>query len=719
MKEGRPAARGQWALALLAASLALVGLGQFYFRRRPDYLWDGVAFCALGALCFLLAWRASRPKSTKSLSGTAQAQQSAARRLVLSLLSWLRRHPLPAALMAFGLFLSALAALLARERPWNRSTYDLVILWLAGMGFVVAAVWALAARPVPGSGGRRVPWTEVGAVAGLTALALLLRVTALSRVPYTLGGDEAWHGLLARQVLASELRNPFVMGTMSMPTLFYWPLSWSLRLVGDPLVGLRLPAALAGALTIPAFYLLVRSLWGRRLALVAAALLAAYDYHIHYSRLGANNVWDPLLVVLTLWLVDRGLVACLPSLACRLRLWHRHGRPGQAAVHASTGATADGRRQAWCFLLAGLVMGLGACFYTGARLLPAMVALYVGFFWLQNRWPALRRPGGRAPAAPDAALWPYLLLMALAFLAAAGPMLGYAQAHPAEWNARLNQVGIVQSGWLAREPGLTGKTTAHILAEQFLRAAGAFHVFPDRTVWYGSPRPLLGVGAGALAIIGMATALGAVVFARQRRYFLVLLWFWSVIVTGGMLTESPPSSQRLVMAIPAVVLLVATGLDRAVALAGRLLGVRRLWRDLALGLLTLALMVGSVRFYFVEFAPSARYGGENGETATMIGHYLAGLDGDHRAYFLGAPRIYWGFGSMSFLAPAVPGRDVVDPLEAPPEADTQHATVWIFLPEREGELLWVRQAFPQGRLREFRDAGGRLRFIAYEVPPAP
>lgn len=278
-------------------------------------------------------------------------------------------------------------------------------------------------------------------------------------------------------------------------------------------------------------------------------------------------------------------------------------------------------------------------------------------------------------------------------------------------------MGILQSGWLEREPGLTGKSVPQILAEQFLRAAGAFHVYPDRTVWYGADRPLLGPLAGAFAVLGMAWAAA---HWRQRRYFLVLIWFWSVIVTGGMLTESPPSSQRLVIAIPAVVLLVAVGLEQTVRLAVRLTRPgERHWANVALGLLVAVLAVSSVRFYFLEFTPSRRYGSANGETATMIGHYLCDLESDYRAYFFGAPRIYWSFGTMPFLAPEVSGLDVTEPLDAPPDfVDESRRGVFVFLPERAGELSWVREAFPDGQVREFHDASGQLRFTAYEVGKA-
>lgn len=668
MTKGRRTA----AWLLLAAALGLAILGQFYFYQRREYLWDGLVLHGLAALCFLLAWRLSMP-----------VQREDAPRQPSPLMAWIQARKVPAALLASGLVLSFLATMLSRGRLQEQSAGDVVVLWglatvVAGLATVWPASWPPAWRRDWVGRWREIgreTWLEVATVAGLTLLALSLRVAALGRVPYTLGGDEAWLGLMARQVLRGELRNPFAVGYMSLPTLFYWTLSWSLSLVGDAMTGLRLPAALVGTATVPMLYLFARDLWGRRTALLGALFLATYDYHIHYSRLGASNVWDPLFVVLTLWALDRGLTR------------------------------EQGRTRS--FLAAGLAMGLGTYFYGSARLLPVLVGLYAALVWFQKR-KELRTP----------AL--YVGLMVLAFLIVAGPILGYALAHPNEWNARLDQVGILRSGWLEREPELTGKGTATILAEQFLRAAGAFHVFPDRTVWYGAERPLLGFMAGAFAVLGMAWAVAR---WRDRRYFLVVIWFWSVIIWGGMLTVSPPSSQWLVIAIPAVALLVTFGLVESVGLLCRLQRYGRRWENLALGLLIALLAVSSIRFYFVEYAPSGRYGSENGETATMVGHYLRDLDQGTQVYWFGAPRIYWNFGSISFLAPQVTGRDVVDPLTASPEfageaaaAAVGRGVVFAFLPERVEDLSWVQQALPDGRVEEFYDTWGRLRFTAYTLP---
>ncbi len=713
---------------LWLAALVLAILGQRYFFFQRDYVWDGVFLHGAALACFALSWRLAHPRPRD-----ATPQRRLRRLLLLG-------RPTVVALLMLGLFLTALATLTLRGRTFQEFTGDAVALWLLGMGAVVAAAFwpqgrrggfgheeatevattnegevrsngfsregatevvtanettevvttnqateVAAANEATEAAKRsrarwgsipRQTWLELATVAGLTALALLLRVAALDQVPFTLGGDEAWHGLLARQVLRGELRNPFQMSYMSMPNAFYWPLSWSLWLAGNSLFGLRLLAALAGAASVPLFYLLVRGSWGTRTALLAALFLAAYDYHVHYSRLGANNVWDPLFVIVTLWAVDRGLSG---------------GKEGER----------PGNRSRY-FLLAGLVMGLSTYFYTGARLLPLLVLVYMAFVaWQERRH--LPQVGT------------HLALLAVAFLVAAGPMLDFALTHPNEWNARINQVGILQSGWLAREPGLTGKTTTRILTEQFLRSAGAFHVFPDRTVWYGTDRPLLGLLAGIFALLGMGWA---VTHWRQPRHFLLLLWFWSVIVTGGMLTESPPSSQRLVMAIPAVAVLVAVGLEQAVGLGRRILALDRRWEQGLLGLLVLVLAAGSIHFYFADYTPQRRYGGENGETATMMGRYLADLEGDYTAYLLGAPRLYWRFGTMMFLAPDVPGQDVVEPLTVPPDfVDPSRGAVFLLLPERASELAWIEQAYPAGKASEFHDSRGDLRFLAYEVAP--
>jgi 4-amino-4-deoxy-L-arabinose transferase-like glycosyltransferase len=70
------------------------------------------------------------------------------------------------------------------------------------------------------------------------------------------------------------------------------------RLFGETTEALRLQAAIFGTLSILAAYALTRLLWGRRPALIAAALLATYHFHIHFSRNAMNNIYDALFSML-------------------------------------------------------------------------------------------------------------------------------------------------------------------------------------------------------------------------------------------------------------------------------------------------------------------------------------------------------------------------------------------------------------------------------------
>lgn len=73
---------------------------------------------------------------------------------------------------------------------------------------------------------------------------------------------------------------------------------------------------------------------------------------------------------------------------------------------------------------------------------------------------------------------------------------------------------------------------------------------------------------------------------------------------------------------------------------------------------------------------------------------------------------------MTFLAPGIPGQDVVEPLDAAPSfVDETCPAVFVFLAERTSELGLVQEAFPGGHLLNFYDASDRLRFTAYEVQP--
>src|SRR5690606_22371640 len=70
--------------------------------------------------------------------------------------------------------------------------------------------------------------------------------------------------------------------------------------VGHHLSALRWPSLIVGTLTIPATYWLCRGLFDKSSAVVVALVLASFPPHIHYSRIGMNNIAEPLFGTLAL-----------------------------------------------------------------------------------------------------------------------------------------------------------------------------------------------------------------------------------------------------------------------------------------------------------------------------------------------------------------------------------------------------------------------------------
>ncbi len=76
---------------------------------------------------------------------------------------------------------------------------------------------------------------------------------------------------------------------------------------------------------------------------------------------------------------------------------------------------------------------------------------------------------------------------------------------------------------------------------------------------------------------------------------------------------------------------------------------------------------------------------------------------------------YFSLSTIPFLAPDMRGQDVVDPLTGPPQWPLVGPTLFVFLPERLGELPLVEQTYPNGRYEEYHSPDGEFLFAVYAV----
>lgn len=636
----------------LAACLALGFLGQYFLARKKPAFAYGVALYAVAVVGFILLSRWVRADLSVPASEIRWRQPGRIILVVLSLsaLAWammlIARNP-PTYWTPFGLWLGAilLFVLAFAHRP----------------SFAGWAVWREKIRAHR--------W-EILAVLFILLLGGLLRGIDLTHMPPNVGGDEGSQGLEGIAFLEGTKTNMFTTGWLSVPNMsFLWQALW-FKLFGVSVMTLRLPWALVGTATLLVFYLLVRRLFGVRLALIATFFLCTYHYHIHFSRLGSNQVADPLFLALTLYFLTRGLSSRKP-------------------LH---------------FALAGVVMGSAIYFYAGARLTFVVVIAYLVVLALVDGR-QLRGNGGNI-----------LVLFAAAFVVVL-PIGRFFLQHPDDFNARLNMVGVIQSGWLEREVAITGRSALRIMLDQFQRAFFAFNYYHDRTVWYGATIPLMEFVSAVFFLFGLGLA---TVRFRQSRYLPLVVWFWLGLILGGVMTESPPSSQRLITLAPSASLFVAVAIQQVADLVARLQRRPEAWRNAVVALVLVVTSVIGTRYYFHVLAPKRLYGSLNGEVATEMGYYLRELGTDYRCYFFGPGRMYYGFSTIPFIARDVEGMDVLNPISGPPDfvAPDKNA-VFVFLPERLGEWQFVREKYPGGKIRDFAHAQSQsLLFTAYEVPRA-
>lgn len=663
----------QW--LLLLGTLGFAVTGQYYFARKPEFFWDAVMFYII-AVCFMVSLL-REPRG-----GVAAGKTSMFR---AGLEAWMRRAFLGVSLLVAGLVVVMLVR--PRENYW-----PIFWMWVAAIMLCLLAYLPVPKRMERGrlGGWLRDNGLELTLVLMVVIGAFLLRAWRIETIPWTLSGDEGNFGRWAREVLDGRTSNMFTTGHLSMPSMYiFWQAAW-LRLAGDNVVGLRLPWAFLGALSILGTYLLVRRLFGRELALLGAFLLAGYHYHLHYSRLGLNNIADPFFMAWSLYFL---VVGCQ-----------------------------DGKRWAWA--LSGILAGLAVYFYTGGRQVPLMLgAIFVWAAFVERGFWSRNRSG--------------LAALVAGLVVTVGPIALYAVQHPDDFNARFNQIGVFQSGWLTREAALLGQSKLQIMAEQFRRVFFAFNFFRDRTDFYKPAIPLMDFASGIFFLLGLALSITRLIYrsadyapdsdqpARKQppwRYAVFVFWFFGVIIAGGVLTESAPSSQRIVSSAVPAVFFVSVALWELTSVVARLLGFHGNGHRLIVSTLAIALTALSLRYYFGPYQRSWLYGSFNGEVSTRIGYYLRDLGAGWKAYFFGAPRMYHDFGSSVFIAKDVQQIDVLEPLEGPPTfVDPSLRPVFVFLPERLNELEWVKQAYPDGledrvyrvALKEAPSEEYPLLFVAY------
>lgn len=618
-------------IAVFTVGILLVASGVLLFRRGSALV--GLLLTAVGAAAFL--WASTR---------LAEAPPTDYE------ISLIGRLGYPFALGLFAVFCSAGALLLVSEhRAEARHHYLTAAVWIASVILIVAAaLWAERWRPPARA--RLAAWwranrREALLIGSIVLVALLVRSANLITHPYPWSGDEASIGLQARMILDGRLSNFFQTSWSSQPNWSFVPDAIAFKLFGDGILAVRLVSVLSGTLSVLCVYLLGKELINTKVGLMAAAFLALFPIHAHFSRIGVHNINDSLMVCLCLWLALRAL------------------RTGRLSTS----------------VLSGVFTGLTLYTYVGTRFVLILVLgvfIYVALFQRNLLKQHLANLGA------------FLLA---AFITVA-PMAYFFIKNPLLFVGRIGQEGILFNGWLFDHAERTGQSVGAVLLDQFSRSTLVYIADGTAGSFFNSPRPYLNILGAILALLGMAYSFQKI---RQRSHVILLAWFWSVVFFGGVLTLNPPANTRLVMTGPAVALFVALGLWRLTE-ALRQISVRaQLRTGLAVALL-LVMAVENVLFYLVEYPNNYYFQDRNGEVAMHAGLEVDELGPNYTLYLLGAPHVFASFPTITFVAPDNLRFDAVAETLSQVIIPAGHGAFFVAIPENEGLLAEVARRFPGG-----------------------
>jgi hypothetical protein len=649
-------ARDNFSITLALAAFSLAVVAQFYLLNlrlaQEAVLLYGGALLAF----FLLIWRTSL---SSRFSEPARALLSRVRAVA-------ETNSIAGVLVALAFLLDLTAIRMLQTKNMEDTHWDVFALWAAAILLFLIATLQL---DLSGLISRlrtsirslsREQWIEVGLVVALTAVAFGLRFAALGDIPDIIDGDEGDLGLLAMRALYGEMRDMFAT-VYGYGTMYFFLLAVPLRIFGANSFGLRFVSALAGSLTVPVLFLFGRRLFDARVGFIAAALLTVSHYHLHFSRvIPAGNTLDALLAIIVLYLFYRGLE--------------------------------DRDRNS--LILSGVILGLAQYLFVGSRLTGVIIIAYVGLLFLLQRRLITENFGG-------------LALFTLAALLVSGPMIRWALDRPDDYLARMNQTGIIQTGWLARQVAMTGQPALLVLADQVRKAFLVFNYYPV-TGFYNATIPVLDILAGGVFILGLGYSL---LYILDRRFLLLNIWFWSGVVIGGALVLNTESGAYRIMAVfPVVALFTAIGLSKLLELGTQALPDRHQVALICSATFLILVAFFNLHYYFLEHNPQCRYGDPNTATAAMIGKYLRSLEPEYQGYFLGPPDTnISAYRNLPFLSGGRQVENIEQPLESASGAiDNSRPKVFFVRPQRAQELQVAREHYPGGSVTELRRCGDAM-----------
>ena len=436
---------------------------------------------------------------------------------------------------------------------------------------------------------KRLRWSLL---VGILIIATFLRFYHLTTVPSGLYPDEAMNGNNATEVAETGHFQPFYVEDNGREGLYINILALTLKVTpsadaAQPWI-VRLPAAIAGVLTVWGLYLLIAELIGDGAGLFAAFLLATSFWGIIFSRIGFRAILAPLCLIWALWLFIKALRA------------EREG-----------GSTAAGW---WYAVIAGIVYGAGFYTYIAYRDTPVLFLLFIPFF--------MRKPD----------FWKKTALFLIITFIVAAPIGWYFASHPGSFFGRTTEIAVTSSASPA------AVFAANVAKELFMfNWHGDYNWRQNVSGTAELPWPV-----GILFLIGIAiSAISLAKSWRARRkavasdasadmfppfaLLLTFAWFVFGILPAAASDEGIPHALRSILALaPALVFAAIGGVWVWRLMTERLHWRNEITRSILIVFLVIVAVLGYTEYFFT-WAENPNVPGSFNENYVQVGDAMNAL----------------------------------------------------------------------------------------------
>jgi 4-amino-4-deoxy-L-arabinose transferase-like glycosyltransferase len=594
---------------LLAASLLTAIFAQAFLIQSykvPEFFWEiqnwvsrpteaspvpGLILYILAAWLFIRALVLMGDTSSQPNLSTAISQESAPPRFGF----WIT-----------CLGMAAVLALLMTDPLIDSAGWLLAATWLINIGLLIISTslvirWQAPAIETIAAWFRAHRW-EISGIVVIIAAAFMLRFWNIEFHPYAFINDEGEIGNAALCIQTGECTNLFDTWWAEQPVLAFVPTLISITMLGHTVIAVRLVSVIIGTLAVLAVYFFTREVFGQKQAWLAAILLAILPVHVHFSRLGVDNIMDSLSTT--------AVLACL-------------------FFGLKRGSTLG-------FLAAGILGGLFMYTYPGSRLAFILGMATLGYVAVKT------------PAVLKAQAFNFVIFI-FSFIVTVAPLVGYYLTNPGVFLARMEAETVFKSD-VTNAASLEG---IQVLFMQFMKSSLVFILSAAPTNFFNSPRPYLTPLAAIFFVLGLAYTIWRI---REARYFILFIWFWAAIVLGSTITGGPPTSQRMLMSTPALAVIVAIGLCKVTENIPKTFLSMSPNRVQGLCLIIFICWVGykDISYYHYEYRVGHYFEDPTEEFTYETAAAVSQLHGNGDLYLLVNPQVdYLSFANFSYFSPDV------------------------------------------------------------------